>query len=173
MKKSARVIVLFSMCTFFILAACQLTATATPQPTYTLYPTYTPFPTATDLPTATVTPTEISPTATLVATVTPTKKPYIPPTATKVPASDPGNNQSGGGLTPVDWKNETSHSIRIVAVGPTTYTLELTAQQQIEVQWMAGHYSVKYYLDGSSSVSGTDTVDVLSEQHNLYVLNFR
>jgi hypothetical protein len=173
MKNSIKFIACISIATLFLLLGCQMSIGATPQPTYTPYPTYTPLPTATLLPTATKTPTEIPPTATMEPSATATKKPYVPKVPVQPTAgSDNGQTSSGGG-TPVDWKNETSHFIKIVAVGPATYVLQLTAQQQVEVQWLAGEYTVKYYLDGASSPAGMDTLIVVAEQHNLYTVNFR
>jgi len=155
---------------------CALTSrlfpTPTPQPTYTPLPTYTPVPTstkvptatATEMPTATAVPTQVPPTATATA------RPYIAPTAapaTQVP------QQSSGGNTPVTWANETSHVIKIVASGGTTYTITLQAHETRQVYWNAGTYQVKYYLDGSSSVAGSESITIKAEQHYLYTLNFR
>jgi len=143
-------------------------------PTLTPFPTDTPFPTATPYPTATAT--EIAPTETDV----PTKIPYVPPTKTAdaAPTSTPVsptavNASSSSGSTPVTWKNETSHSVEIVAKGSATYTLNLAPGGEAQVNWAAGDYSVNYYLDGNTNSSGSETITVSPEIHNLLTVNFR
>jgi len=170
MKKNVFILV-FALTALFSLTSCtimeQLVTTATPLPTYTPFPTYTPLPTYTSVPTATNTPvpTQVPPTA------SPTVKPSLTPTmkspATAVP------QQSGAGSTPVTWKNETSHIIKIVTSGAGSYTLTLQPHEERMVYWNAGNYTVTYYLDGSSSIAGQESLTVKAEEHNLYTLNFR
>lgn len=168
MKSKGIVFTLFALVSLISLSGCAVFSafapTSTPVPTYTPYPTYTPFPTATEIPTATATATE-RPTAT--PTVTPTRVPYVAPTATT------GGSSKGGGSTPITWANETSHTIKIVAVGAVTYTVNLAAHQTVEVHWNSGYYEVYYYLDGSSSAGGYETLYVDPERHYLLTLNFR
>jgi hypothetical protein len=167
----------FTIVFVVILTSCQAIfpalAPATTVPTYTLYPTYTEYPTPTEAPTLAPTATSIPPTATDTAVPTATKKPYVPPAATKAPAQPTSGSSGSSGSTPVTWNNETSHVIKIVASGPANYTLTLGAHEEKMVYWNSGTYTVLYYLDGSSSVGGYDTIKVDPEEHNLYTLNFR
>jgi len=158
-----------------LLAGCQTIAhiispaTMTPTVTATFTPTqtFTPIPTFTRTPKPTATAT-IAPTATPVPTKVPTQKPMIPIVAS--PTTDVGDS---GGTTPVTWQNETSHVIKVVANGPANYTVTLQPHSEQMVNWVAGNYTIYYYLDGGSSVVGQETYTVSPEQHNLLVLNFK
>ncbi len=158
-----------------LLAGCQTIAqiispaTLTPTVTATFTPTqtFTPIPTFTRTPKPTVTATT-APTATPLPTKVPTQKPVLPVVAS--PTTGVGDS---GGTTPVTWQNETSHVIKVVANGPANYTVTLQPHSEQMVNWVAGNYTIYYYLDGSSSVAGQETYTVSPEQHNLLVLNFR
>jgi len=159
-----------------LLSGCQTIAqiispaTSTPTVTATFTPTqtFTPMPTPTHTPKPTATPT-LAPTETPVPTKVPTQKPVLPTVAPTT--SDAGS--APGGATPVTWQNETSHIIKVVANGPANYTVTLQPHSEQMVKWVAGNYTLYYYLDGSSTVAGKETYTVKSEQHNLLVLNFR
>lgn len=116
------------------------------------------------------------PTATKTPTVVPTKTQTQAPTAkpTKKPVTAPpaGGSESGGS-TPVTWKNETSHVVRLIASGAGNYSLTLQPQEEKMVYWDPGIYRVVYYLDGGSTIAGTDYFEVKAEVRNLLVLNFR
>lgn len=159
-----------------LLAGCQTIAqiispaTSTPTVTATFTPTqtFTPVPTATRTPKPTATAT-LAPTETPVPTKVPTKKPVLP---TAAPTTSDSGSVSGS-TTPVTWQNETSHIIKVVANGPANYTVTLQPHSEQMVNWVAGDYTLYYYLDGSSSVAGKETYTVKPEEHNLLVLNFR
>jgi hypothetical protein len=172
MRKNRRLAAFISIVLALLCTSCSLIPTAAPVPTatllptYTSYPIYTPFPTATLVPTET--PTEMTPTA------APTKKPYIPPAATKLPVKPTAVQQdeaNNAGTVPVTWTNDTSHSIKVTAKGPANYTVLLSGGETKDVGWIPGDYVVKYYLDGSNSSSGEQTVTV-DEEHAIFTVHF-
>lgn len=113
-------------------------------------------------------PTEL-PTATPKPTATSTPRPAAPAaTQANVPSNDNAEVEHRLGTVPVTITNNKSVAVKIVAVGPTTYTVNVPAGQTIKVKWAPGNYSLTAYVGGSYYASTTWNVN---ENHALFTIN--
>ena len=119
---------------------------------------------AANLPTATFTPQATATRTPVVATRAPAAQ-----STTAVPSSDDNASvEHRLGTVPVTITNNKSVAVRIVAVGPTTYTVTVNGGQTINVRWAPGSYSLTAYVNGSYYASTTWDVN---ENHALFTIN--
>jgi hypothetical protein len=99
--------------------------------------------------------------------VQPTKQPAQ---ATRVspPTSTPGSAQNLG-TVPVTITNNTSHRMKIIAVGPVSYTVMIDGKTTLEENWAPGNYTLTAYYDTGEFYASTN-YDV-NENHALFTLN--
>ena len=73
------------------------------------------------------------------------------------------------GTVPVTITNNTSHDMKIVAIGPASYTVKIQAKQTLDVNWAPGNYTLTaYYSDGTYYASTNYDVN---ENHAIFTLN--
>lgn len=102
-----------------------------------------------------------TPVATPTRVAIPTKV-YVYPTATQA-------NVPNLGTVPVTFTNNTSHRMKIVAVGPLSYSFFIDGGVTLDLSWAPGTYDVTaYYEDGTYYAS---TSYAVNENHAIFTLN--
>jgi hypothetical protein len=86
-----------------------------------------------------------------------------------LPTATQQNNASNLGTVPVTITNNTSHQMKIVAVGPATYTLDILGGKTLDVNWAPGTYTVTAYYENGNFYASTSYA--VNENHALFTLN--
>jgi hypothetical protein len=94
----------------------------------------------------------------------------VPVQATRVnAATSTPENVPNLGTVPVTITNNTSHRMKIVAVGPISYTVMIDAKATLQENWAPGNYTLTAYYDTGEFYASTN-YDV-NENHALFTLN--
>jgi hypothetical protein len=105
----------------------------------------------------------------------PTDTPEVVPTRVYVrPTSGTSYKPTQGvtpnlGTVPVTFTNNTSHRMKIVAVGPITYTFFIDSGSTQDLNWAPGNYTLTAYYDTGGFYASTTYA--VNENHALFTLN--
>jgi hypothetical protein len=93
---------------------------------------------------------------------------FVPTQVRSYPTATQGSTPNLG-TVPVTFTNNLSHRMKIVAVGPITYSFFIDGNTTLDLKWAPGNYDLSaYYEDGTFYAS---TSYAVNENHALFTLN--